>query len=66
MPNDDWKGEAFIRRKPTSEERHVAALSLGVKLWHKNRPVKQAQAGGPWARSIAADFKRAKITGSLE
>lgn len=35
--NDDWKGEQFIRAKPTPEDRALEGRRVVSVTWHKKR-----------------------------
>ena len=48
--NDDWKGEHFIRAKPTTEDRTVEGRRVVCVTWHKKR----RKAGEPVPAAAAA------------
>lgn len=52
---DDWKGEAFIKRKPTKTEQYARGQSAVQTVIHKNRQAagsNMSRTGGSWAKRI--------------
>ena len=63
---DDWKGEHFIRAKPTAEDRAVEGRRVVSVTWHKKRrkagePVPAAAAHSRFTRRIFHELSKGEV-----
>jgi hypothetical protein len=64
--SDEWKGEAFITRKPTKAEQYHRGQSAVQCVAHKRRQAagtNMSKAGGAWARRIHSSVIEAGTKG---
>lgn len=64
--NTDWKGEHFIRAKPTEEDRGLEGRRIISMTWHKKRrkagaPTPAAAGHSRFTRSIFGDLAKGGV-----